>query len=82
MRWNPPPPSVWKLNCDAACRGSHSSLAVVCRDSSGSLLAAWTDHLVSSNPLLAELSAVLLACHVAHSSTDGAVHIEGDSLIG
>ncbi|KAB1217256.1 hypothetical protein CJ030_MR4G021065 [Morella rubra] len=37
--------------------------------------------MLSSNPLLAELSAVFLACSSIPSSCDGTVIIEGDSLI-
>lgn len=56
--WIPPPPSVWKLNCDAA--------AVVCRGFCSRLISAWTDFIGSSNPLLAELSAAFLACEDQH----------------
>ncbi|KAB1227755.1 hypothetical protein CJ030_MR1G028902 [Morella rubra] len=77
----PPPPLGWKFNCDAACRGNQAFLAVVCRDSCGRLTSAWTDTSLSSNPLLAELSAAFLACSSIPSSCDGTVIIEGDSLI-
>lgn len=59
QRWIPPPPqSTWNFNCHAACRGGQSFIPGVCSDSAGQIISAWTDSILSSNPLLAELSAL------------------------
>ncbi|KAB1212801.1 hypothetical protein CJ030_MR5G011901 [Morella rubra] len=78
--WKPPDLGSWMFNCDAAVRGNMSFLATVARDDQGCLKGAWSDFLLSPNPLLAEFHAIRLACQSAESSQICSVIFKSDSL--
>lgn len=53
----------------------------MCRDHTGAILFAWTDHYPTHNPLVAEMKVALYACHVARSLSNPKLIFEGDSFI-
>ncbi|KAB1221827.1 hypothetical protein CJ030_MR2G025911 [Morella rubra] len=76
----PPPPGFFKVNFDAALRGSTAFLGAVCRPPDGSLSFAWTESFLASNSLMAEFRAAFLACHLASHFGLDQVIFEGNSL--
>lgn len=81
LRWQPPPPGTFKVNFDAAIRGSTAFLGAVCRPPEGTPFQAWSDYALTSNTLLAEIRACLFACHMVHHLYLRHVIFEGDSLL-
>ncbi|GJU47905.1 ethylene-responsive transcription factor ERF011-like protein [Tanacetum coccineum] len=65
LRWIPPHCSQVKINCDAAFKDSKAALAVVARDSTGSLIYVDGMPCSSMSPLHAEVLAVHYACQLA-----------------
>ena len=59
--WTPSPLNWIKLNFNAAIREDEASMAMVARDQKGKLIAAWTEQLEQTEPLLGEAKATLLA---------------------
>jgi hypothetical protein len=79
--WFPPLLDSFKGNFDVTIRGSFSVAAATISDSSGSIILAATQHLYSSDVLLGEAIAALLATQFV--ATLGCVDftLEGDSLL-
>ena len=63
--WKPPPLGWIKCNFDAALKPDKVVLAVVCRDSSGSIIAAQTQEECPGEPIWAESKAALLVARLA-----------------
>lgn len=78
--WHPPEEGFLKFNCDVAVRGHMSFLASFTRDHRGNFLYASSDFVISTNPLLAELKAILLAVQTAESSQAHSAIFESDTL--
>jgi hypothetical protein len=79
--WFPPLLGSFKGNFNVAIKGSFSVAAATISDSSGSIILAATEHLYSSDVLLGEATAALLATWLV--ATLGLVDftLEGDSLL-
>jgi hypothetical protein len=71
----------FKANFDVAVRDSFSVAAGVICDSSGSIIFAATLKLPSTDALLGEASAALLASRLASSAGLDNISLEGDSLL-
>ncbi|GJS50441.1 reverse transcriptase [Tanacetum coccineum] len=70
-----------KINCDAAFKDSTAAMAIVGRDSSGSVLHVYGTPCHAFSPLHAEIFAIHSACHLA--SCRGWYHaiVESDSQV-
>ena len=79
--WVPPPPGWIKVNVDAAWTSAKAALAVVARDSHGSLCSIWARTSSHRSPLLAEAEALLWAVSIAKREKWSHVLFEGDSKI-
>ncbi|GKC49952.1 reverse transcriptase [Tanacetum coccineum] len=79
--WIPPPSPLVKINCDAAFKDSTSAIAIVGRDSSGSILHVYGTPCHAFSPLHAGIFAIHSACHLA--SCRGWFHaiVESDSQV-
>lgn len=80
--WEAPPLGWIKLNVDAALSESSFALAVVARNSSGSVIKVWTKLHIRCPPLVAEASAILWAVQLAHQENWNHIIIEGDAKNG
>ncbi|KAB1213710.1 hypothetical protein CJ030_MR5G004853 [Morella rubra] len=78
--WSPPCGNFWKFNFDVAIRPACSMLAVVCRNSDGLLLFAWTKRLPPGTPLVGEARAALFAVQEACLLSYPLVVFQGDNL--
>ncbi|KAK9990719.1 hypothetical protein SO802_025704 [Lithocarpus litseifolius] len=76
--WSPPPPGTIKINVDAAISSSNAALAVVARNSQGSLLNIWARITPLRSPLQAEAEAMAWAVHLATRERWSHVIFEGD----
>ena len=81
MCWSPPFPPNVKLNFDAAIGEEGACIAVVCRDHKAKVLFVWTDLIDSTDPLLAEARAALLAIQKILEAGFSSIILEGDSLL-
>ncbi|GJV61306.1 hypothetical protein Tco_1467406, partial [Tanacetum coccineum] len=63
--WIPPHSPLVKINCDAAFKDSTAAIAIVGRDSSGSILHVYGTPCYAFSPLHAEIFAIHSACHLA-----------------
>ncbi|GJU83416.1 reverse transcriptase [Tanacetum coccineum] len=65
--WIPPPPHspLVKINCGAAFKDSTAAIAIVGRDSLGSISHVYGTPCYASSPLHAEIFAIHSACHLA-----------------
>ena len=79
--WSPPTPPNVKVNFDAAVGPNESYLAAVCCDHNAKILGVWSDFCASSDPLIAEARAALLAVKKMKEEGFKWVCFEGDSLI-
>jgi hypothetical protein len=79
--WFPPLLGSFKGNFDVTIRSSFSVAAATIFDSSGSLILAATQHLYSSDVLLGEATAALLAIRLAATLGRVDFTLEGDSLL-
>ena len=59
--WSPPTPPNVKINFDAVVGPDGSYLAAVCRVHNYKIIGMWSDFCASSDPLIAEVRAALLA---------------------
>ena len=78
VSWSPPPPNWIKMNFDAACREEKTTIAVVSRDSMGNTLKAWSDHFISSSPLVGEARAAWSAMMLVVNEGYENIILEGD----
>ena len=65
-RWSPPPPGYIKLSTDAALSSTRTALAIIARDSNGSIGNIWTKLLSQRSPLQVKAEALLWAVHIAN----------------
>ncbi|XP_059451038.1 uncharacterized protein LOC132181824 [Corylus avellana] len=79
--WIPPLVGCLKGNFDVAIKGNFAVAAAVISDSSGEILAAATLKLHSSDALLGEAMAALLATRLARSFGFDVFTLEGDALL-
>ena len=79
--WVPPPPGWIKVNVDAAWTSAKAALAVVARDSNGSLCSIWARNSSQHSPLQVEAEALLWAVSIAKREKWSHVLFEGDSKI-
>jgi hypothetical protein len=56
--WQAPQPGSIKLNVDASILSDKAFIAVIARDSGGSLVKAWTKQAVTLDPAMAEAAAI------------------------
>ena len=77
--WKPPPLGWIKCNFDAAVKPDKVVLAVVCRDSNESIVAADCQEECPGEPLWAESKAALLAASLARKEGFARVVLEGDA---
>ena len=77
MVWSPPPKI--KLNFDAAIREKKTTVAVVGRDTAGSLLLAWSEQFESGNSLLGEMRAAWYAIKCTVNEGFHNIILEGDA---
>lgn len=74
------PPLGWiKYSFDATVKPDKVVLAVVCRDSNGSIIVAQTQEECPSEPLWAEAKVALLAARLARREGFDRVVLEGDA---
>uniref|UniRef100_A0A2N9I849 RNase H type-1 domain-containing protein n=1 Tax=Fagus sylvatica TaxID=28930 RepID=A0A2N9I849_FAGSY len=80
--WLAPSPNVVKLNVDAATSANAAYLAVVARDSSGSILNCWAkrSHLFLT-PCITEASAIAWAIEIAKSENFQDIVVEIDTKV-
>jgi hypothetical protein len=79
--WSLPPPGSFKANFDVAVRGNFSVAAAVITDSKGQIITAASLKLSSSDALIGEVSAALLATRLAFSVGVCSLFLEGDALL-
>jgi hypothetical protein len=79
--WTPPVAGWIKGNFDVAVRGSFAVAAAVLSDDSGTIIAATTQKLVSTDVLQGEAHAALLVVRLAASLGLGPISVEGDALL-
>jgi hypothetical protein len=79
--WFPPLLGSFKGNFDVTIGGSFSVAAATISNSSGSIILVATQHLYSSDVLLGEASAALLAIQCAATLGYVDIILEGDSLL-
>ena len=77
--WKPPPLGWIKCNFEAAVKLDKVVLAVVCRDSSGSIIATESQEECPGEPLWVESKAALLAASLARKEGFDKVVLEGDA---
>ena len=63
--WKAPAPGFIRFNFDAAVKSTSTSIAVVARDASGFVCKAWTKHVDTKDPLIAEALAIKWALELA-----------------
>lgn len=80
LSWCPPLEGCLKFNCDAAARLNSSFFPFAARDHRSIILLARSDFVHSSNPLLAELKAILLSVQTADDINTPLAFFESDSL--
>ena len=81
FHWIPPSYDAVKLNVDAAWKNGNATLAVVARDSSGSVIKAWARQLVTKGPATAEASAIKWALVLANQESFLKVTVESDAKV-
>ena len=81
VHWIPPSCDAVKLNVDAAWKNGNATLAVVARDSSGSVIKAWARQLVTKGPATAEASAIKWALVLANQESFLKVTVESDAKV-
>jgi hypothetical protein len=74
-------PGGLKLNLDAAARTGFPMAAVTGRNDQGTTLHLWTSMHLTSNPLVAEARAALLAVQQASCLNQEQILFEGDALL-
>jgi hypothetical protein len=79
--WCPPSPGSIKLNVDAAILPTSARIAVIARDEGGLLIKAWAKSVVTSDPLIAEATAIHWAILLAKSESWSNILIESDSKV-
>ena len=79
--WKPPPLGWIKFNFDAAVKLDKVVLAMVCRDNSGSIVAAESQEECPGEPLWAESKAALLVASLARREGFDRVVLEGDAQL-
>jgi hypothetical protein len=79
--WSLPPPGSFKANFDVAVRGNFSVAAAIITDSKGQIITAASLKLSSSDALIGEASAALLATRLALSVGVSSLFLEGDALL-
>ena len=77
--WKPPPLGWIKCNFDAAVKPNKVVLAVVCRDSNRSIVAAHSEEECPGEPLWVESKATLIVASLAYKEGFARVVIEGDA---
>ena len=65
-RWSPSPPGYIKLSTDATLSSTRTALAIIARDSNGSIGNIWTKLLSQRSPLQVEAEVLLWAVHIAN----------------
>ena len=80
-RWSPPPPCYIKLNTNVALSSTRTALAVIAKDSNGSICNIWTKLLSQRSPLQAKAKALLWAAHIANQENWSYIFLESDSKI-
>uniref|UniRef100_A0A2N9HCV7 Reverse transcriptase domain-containing protein n=1 Tax=Fagus sylvatica TaxID=28930 RepID=A0A2N9HCV7_FAGSY len=79
--WCPPSPGSIKLNVDAAILPTSARIAVIARDEGRLLIKAWAKSVVTSDPLIAEATAIHWAVLLAKSESWSNIMIESDSKV-
>jgi hypothetical protein len=79
--WCPPSLGSIKLNVDAAILPTSARIAVIARDEGGLLIKAWAKSVVTSDPLIAEATAIHWAVLLAKSESWSNIMIESDSKV-
>lgn len=74
-----PPTGELKLNFDASFKDGSASAGVVLQNSNGTILGAWTNRFISSNPLCVEAEVAAQALNIADELKLENVTFEGDA---
>jgi ribonuclease HI len=72
---------VIKLNVDAAIKALTATIAVVARNSAGSIIHFWSKNLLTDDPCIAEATAILWALEIAQTEEFLHIIVEGDAKI-
>ncbi|PON96908.1 Ribonuclease H-like domain containing protein [Trema orientale] len=78
--WQPPSSPCIKLTVDAAIREDYSTIAIIARDSNGSVLSIITQKFSEINPLVAEIKAILVALNHAIINNWTSIVVESDCM--
>ena len=79
--WSPPSPGYIKLNTGVALSSTKTALAVIVKDSYGSICNIWTKLLSQRSPLQAESEALLWVVHIANQENWSYIIFESDLKI-
>ncbi|PON87509.1 hypothetical protein TorRG33x02_166870 [Trema orientale] len=74
----PPPSPCIKLNVDVTVREDYSTVAIIARDSNGSVLSIITQKCSKINSLVAEVKAILVALNHAIINNWTSIVVEND----
>jgi ribonuclease HI len=80
-RWSAPPPNSVKFNVDAATSKNGFTIAAIARDDAGFVIHCWSKSFPTTDPLIAETTALLWALEIARDNCFSHILIEGDAKI-
>uniref|UniRef100_A0A2N9HMH7 Reverse transcriptase zinc-binding domain-containing protein n=1 Tax=Fagus sylvatica TaxID=28930 RepID=A0A2N9HMH7_FAGSY len=77
--WSNPPEDFIKLNVDAALSPTKATIAVIARNSMGSIIKAWAKEVPLLDPMVVEAMAIVWALELALSEKFAKVIVESDA---